>query len=68
MKTLCICWGIAATIVVLWPRVSTLQQRCPLTVQPPTSMELFARPSPSFCAPSSKCHIAEGDYAGASHR
>lgn len=68
MKTLCICWGIAAAIVVLWPRVSSLQQRCPLTVQPPMSMELLARPSPSFCTPSSKCRIAEGNYAAASHR
>jgi hypothetical protein len=29
-------------------------------------MELLVRPS--FCAPSGKCRIAEGDYAGASHR
>jgi hypothetical protein len=55
MKTLCICWSIAAAIVVLWPRVSSFQQRC--TVQPPLPMELLARPS--FCAPSGKCRVAE---------
>jgi hypothetical protein len=32
------------------------------------SMELLAPPSPSICAPSGKCRIAEGDYAGAWHR
>ena len=63
MKMLCICWSIAAAIVVLWPRVSSLQ-RC--TAQPPMPMELLVRPS--FCAPSGKCRIAEGDYASASHR
>ena len=35
MQTLCICWGLAATIVLLWPRVSSFQQRFPLMVQPP---------------------------------
>jgi hypothetical protein len=37
-------------------------------VRPPMSMELLTRPSPSFCTPSSKCRIAEVDYAGVSHR
>jgi hypothetical protein len=59
MKTLFICWGLAATIVLLWPRVSSFPQRCLLTVQPPVSMELLARPSPSVCAPSGKCRVAE---------
>jgi hypothetical protein len=68
MKILFICWGLAAAIFVLWPRVSSFQQRCPLTVQPPMSMELLAPPSPSICAPSGKCRIAEGDYAGPWHR
>src|SRR5215467_11875070 len=59
MKTLFICWGLAATIVLLWPRVSSFQQRCLLTVQPPVRMELLARPSPSVCAPSGRCRVAE---------
>jgi len=53
VKTLFISWGLAAVIVLLWPRVPSFQQRCPLTVP----MELLARPS--FCAPSGKCRIAE---------
>jgi hypothetical protein len=57
VKTLFISWGLAAVILLLWPRVPSFQQRCPLTVQPPVPMELLARPS--FCAPSGKCRIAE---------
>jgi hypothetical protein len=49
MKTLCICWGLAAAIVLLWQRVPSFEQRvCPLALQPPVSMmELPMRP-PSF--------------------
>jgi hypothetical protein len=49
MKTLCISWGLAAAIVLLWPYVPTLQERCLLTLQHPLQapmfMEFRARPT-----------------------
>jgi hypothetical protein len=60
MKTLCVCWSMAAAIVLLWPKPPNFQQRWPLMVQPPMSWEMFnaarkATARPPFCV--GKCRI-----------
>ena len=54
MKILCICWGAAAAIILLWPKPPNFQQRWPLMVQPPMSLEMFnaakkAAERPVYC-------------------
>jgi hypothetical protein len=54
MKTLCICWSVAASIVLLWPRPPSFKEHWPLLVQPAMSLELFnaakkAAERPAFC-------------------
>jgi hypothetical protein len=62
MKTLCICWSLAAATILLWPRSPTFQQRWPLMAQPLMSMEMFnavqkTMGRPSFCVQPGKCRI-----------
>jgi len=62
MKTLCICWSAAAAIALLWPKTPNFQQRWPLIVQPPMSLEMFnafrkAAQRPSLCVLPGNCRI-----------
>jgi hypothetical protein len=62
MKTLSICWSVAAAIVLLWPRPPSFKERWPLMVQPPMSLEMFnairkVTQRPSFCVLPGKCRI-----------
>jgi hypothetical protein len=63
MKTLCICWGLAAAIVLLWQRVPSFEQRvCPLALQPPDVYDGTPDAAAVVLAQCNKCPVVEVDY------